>query len=616
MNNLEKEPKKEAGKKSYLEGVTSIKWKEEAPEKRKKWSKGKKIGAVVIVLVIIASLVAVLEGLETIGVSNALIQKYKDLKKLGLETSQEALDKFTKATGIKFFDSKEKTASSLSVETPEAPFTGLEIQGLNHVWQNNRWEYVDPNDNLVAGYWNDKEGKFELTSSVLKGEWSGLFVPKMAADIEKILAEKNTDEDWTVEKWESGEAKIPIPFMITRGGNIEETKVNALGILKRKNALLVSDLPSETVIVCPLYQIDGQFGPITKPYSVEFAKGRITMNFVVPQKNNDLSYFSDVLMHKIDQQTNQTEKIKLGTNFMELGNNENLSTGSLIPIAAFSKNLREAQILIFVEESVNGGYFINTSLKNFLTDDKGRFIFTITQPIPEEIDISQQPITVIREETQNVTSETEKKVSEENLETSSLIKKTETAPEVEGLEFDKKTGFYLAKEINDYGLKKDTKAGIFKNGFLGLRPEVINFLQQQEESFKIPLPFNPEDIKDVQVAEEEHLGIVIRLAKEATVYSPLNGFCYNGQIIRSYSTKKGSYDTFNFRLEGTDTELTISSKEIEYYPHKEKVVIGDKLGVLKQDVVLELHSKNTNVENIYQNILKIGDVPVFILPNE
>lgn len=391
MNNLEKESEEVKGTKSYLEGVSAVKWKEEVPPKRKKWSKGKKVGAGIGIALAVSTPVAAMEGLEAIGVNNAVIQKYEDLKRMGLETSKEALDKFTKATGIKF-GAEEKKALSSSTETPEAPFTGLEIKGLNHVWQNNRWEYVDPNDNLVAGYWNDKEGRFELTSNVLRGEWNGLFVPKMTADIEKILAEKNTDEDWTVEKWESGETKIPIPFMITKGGNIEEVKmtipVPTQGGFRKTTALLVTDLSLKTTIICPFYQIEGQQGALHPPYLIRFGKGRVVMEFVVPQKN-DISYFMNTLMHKIDPQTHQTEKIKLGTPFMELWDSETLSAGYLAPFIVFSENLNKAQLLIECFET-GDGYYINTSLKNFLTDDKGRFIFDITQPISEEPVDSQQ----------------------------------------------------------------------------------------------------------------------------------------------------------------------------------------------------------------------------------
>lgn len=69
---------------------------------------------------------------------------------------------------------------------------------------------------------------------------------------------------------------------------------------------------------------------------------------------------------------------------------------------------------------------------------------------------------------------------------------------------------------------------------------------------------------------------------------------------------KGSYKAFFFDSKG-ETVLSITSKEIKYSPHKEKVDIGDKLGKVEQDVLIELESCE---------LLKIGNNLVFILPND
>ena len=259
------------------------------------------------------------------------------------------------------------------------------------------------------------------------------------------------------------------------------------------------------------------------------------------------------------------------------------------------------QLLIAANKQESG--LISFSLKNFLRDDKGRFIFI--SPSSSEIEEMKNSV---REEMLNAKAEAEKQALEEGLEASSLIEKTKAAPIIEGLRFDKETGFYLAKEINDYGLRKDAKAGIFKNGLLALNPDAINFLQQQEEGLGIPLPFSVEDINDLKIAEVNGVGysLLIRLSKGVTIYSPLNGFCYDGRGESLAEPIKGSYQAFFFDREGK-TVLNILSKEIKYFSHKEKVIIGDKLGEVSQDILLEL---------VGCDVLKIGDNPVFILPNE
>ncbi len=54
----------------------------------------------------------------------------------------------------------------------------LAISGLDLKWNNKegRWEYLDPGDGLVAGYWNVEKNRFELLADEVRGEWVGLWV--------------------------------------------------------------------------------------------------------------------------------------------------------------------------------------------------------------------------------------------------------------------------------------------------------------------------------------------------------------------------------------------------------------------------------------------------------
>ena len=79
----------------------------------------------------------------------------------------------------------------------------LSIEGLSLRWNQEvkRWEYFDPQDNLLVGFWNQEQKKFELDPNltVLRARWKGLY-------------EKATEEQLAqLDKPEKPE-KIPIPF--------------------------------------------------------------------------------------------------------------------------------------------------------------------------------------------------------------------------------------------------------------------------------------------------------------------------------------------------------------------------------------------------------------------
>lgn len=250
-------------------------------------------------------------------------------------------------------------------------FTGLEIDGLNHVWQNNRWEYVDQNDGIVAGFWNEKEGEYEHTAKILRGDWLGLFTAKFSQDIEKM----SSQQEWTEENWQSGNIKIPLPFMITKGGTIEEIETSVLN--NRAIILAVSDLPAgKTDILSPIGKPEHVlFGPSDPPTpsSIYLIKGNVELSFLFASRQA-LDQFLDTVM-------GPDMEIKIGDKLLEL-TNETISSSKLKLLSpSFNENKYQ---LLLTNENPKTGDSLNFSFKNLLTDEKGRFILMFPSPNLEE----------------------------------------------------------------------------------------------------------------------------------------------------------------------------------------------------------------------------------------
>lgn len=284
--------------------------------------------------------------------------------------------------GIFGIEEKQPTASPTgtisSVET-KAPFTGLEIKGLDHIWQNNQWQYIDQKDGSKVGFWDENKEKFVLASDVLKGEWEGLFVQKTPGDIEKMLAEGG-EKEWTVENWKSGEIKIPIPFDITKGGKLEQIKVGFFGILTGLKATIigVSDLPSisETIIVSPLSHPDGGmvgYGGYGAPLSDSYTRGAIGLGFVFAHQESQ-PFFGELSYDDL-------EEIKIGTPLLSLKSSDVISS-SLFDLIDPLLNDRYQLFLTAYREREDEGKSLDITFNNFLADEKGRFIYT--NPIPGE----------------------------------------------------------------------------------------------------------------------------------------------------------------------------------------------------------------------------------------
>jgi len=115
----------------------------------------------------------------------------------------------------------------------------MAIEGLEARWNGeiNRWEYFDPQDNCLVGYWNKEEEKFELIADELRGEWKGLYVDANDEAIEEV---KNALDQGTV-KWLIDSA------IMENGGRIKEAVYKRGG----ESVIYVYNLPPGVKLKLP-----------------------------------------------------------------------------------------------------------------------------------------------------------------------------------------------------------------------------------------------------------------------------------------------------------------------------------------------------------------------------
>lgn len=489
--------------------------------------------------------------------------------------------------------------SRLVAESESKELSGLEIEGLTHVFRNNRWEYIDPNDGTVAGFWNEKEGRYEHVADVLRGEWTGLFVSQ---PLEEVKDELKDDEEWTKENWENGKIKIPITFDITKGGIIEEIKAqgNIIRFSKPTIAIGIRNLSSETVIFSPFpfENTSLSFSWTTDDARFSINKDLISLTFNFKNTSQCLildNGFPDN-PYNAPEYVGKGRPVFLGYPILEVGDNDVLSKITTAIVNPFLKE--NYQVLALSSQEGEGP--INFSFENLLRDDKGRFVFIA----PEQAEI-EKIRTATKEEIANNNQKVEEKELEEKIETSSLIEKSETAPVIEGLRFDKETGFYFTED--------NTKAGEFKNGFLGLNAKTIESLKATGLAFGIPLPFNPLDAENIKMVENKIVGVnylLFRLSSKVTIYSPVKGTVSKirgGMIVNVETMERRNYEGLYFTL-GNGRELLINSEKFDSLVKESGAVeVGEKLGEVSKDVFIEAR---------FDNILTIDNNLVFILPNE
>ena len=266
---------------------------------------------------------------------------------------------------------KENIPVSVESREVEVVFSGLEIEGLETIFQNGRWEYVDQDDGLVAGYWDDKEGRYEHTASILKGEWKGLFVNAIEKKNE-VRASLKENDNWTIDRWEQGKIKLLLPFEMKLSVIVEEKK--ALGIVKEgviPKVLLVSGLLSDTLIYAPFTVVSDNIS-IRMPNSESSISG---LTIDVGNNQPILDIWFKNLEQKIDNDDIEQEEppIKFGVPFLRVDKDDVLTRKSLIVINPFLKG--EYQILFSAFNSNASGLPIDFSFKNLLRDKEGRFIY-------------------------------------------------------------------------------------------------------------------------------------------------------------------------------------------------------------------------------------------------
>jgi len=237
--------------------------------------------------------------------------------------------------------------------TPEPTFTPkpevpkeevLQIEGLDLIWnsEKKRWEYVDPQDGLMAGYWNNQEKRFELTADRLRGEWQGLYVPGTLSETKAVF-----QKTWNHGQ---GEIKLPLPLEFKKGEIVEDKGFVPL--------LCFRNIPSGTVIYAPF---DGR---IVRGASVLVATGEKDAIIDLIWQEEDFCHtisfksFEDYLGPKGGQ-------VKAGTPLVRLSDK---LQSPLLP------GWRRYQ-LILGSTDANDEKAFGLSLANLQRDEKGRFVY-------------------------------------------------------------------------------------------------------------------------------------------------------------------------------------------------------------------------------------------------
>jgi len=265
--------------------------------------------------------------------------------------------------------------TSLIAESETKKFTGLEIEGLTHVFRNGRWEYIDPNDGLMVGYWDEGKQRYEHTADVLKGEWKGLFVSQPLNEVEN---QSKKDDEWTIGNWQNGEIKIPIPFNISSGATIEEVKTLGAVFFGGKlshRCIGIRDITSKIVILAPFSpETDSLFfGWSDSGTSISIGKGSISFSFDFKNTYQCLipnNMFPDN-PYNGSEYSDASHLLFLGNPILEAGQNDILSKDYTRLINPFLKEQYQVLMLSYSPD----GEPTSFSFENLLRDDKGRFVF-------------------------------------------------------------------------------------------------------------------------------------------------------------------------------------------------------------------------------------------------
>jgi hypothetical protein len=484
----------------------------------------------------------------------------------------------------------------------EITFNGLNIEGLKPVFQNGRWEYLCYNDNSIVGYWNENRGRYEHTAEVLKSEWKGLYKKTTLEEVREQLAD---NDELTLNNWENGGIKLPIPFNISKGGTIKKIKAITPVILAKAPFSMMGfkDLPSGTIIFSPFSPDNGMVSYGYKPLEnnnvkypdISFIKERLSLLFNFRNPEECLIPNNDFPNNLIEGQE-EFERIVLGYPFLEIEQSEEIEKSYLNRINPFIKeNFQVIMMANLTGEEIN----LDFSFNNFLRDDKGRFIYIA----PDNSEIKQQI---------KIESDLDlEKVREEK--TTNLEVAQDEAPDINGLVFNKKDSSYLTDSSGMYGIGENEKVGIFYKGFVVLDSSVIEFLQKEykvEGKIKIPFPFDPQDIEKISFSEQGSANkIIISFNSNLKIYAPVGGnfFRVEGREIVNYETKEWKdYEGITIEMDN-GKELQIKSNKLSILKENGNINLGELLAETDEEITLEM-------VDISKNILQVGEnVKVFIL---
>ena len=139
-----------------------------------------------------------------------------------ISVNTPALGYYNLETGEWFF-SEGRSIHDVFEITPPKEILQIEGLELKYNVEKGVWEYHDPEDGLVAGFWNAKEERFELTASVLRVEWKGLYVktsPQKAQEIFEESIRENSNHPKVV---------LPIEMRKYNRGELKEDIVTTFG---------------------------------------------------------------------------------------------------------------------------------------------------------------------------------------------------------------------------------------------------------------------------------------------------------------------------------------------------------------------------------------------------
>ncbi|MGB9778794.1 MAG: hypothetical protein ACPLW8_05260 [Candidatus Bathyarchaeales archaeon] len=234
---------------------------------------------------------------------------------------------------------------------PPSEFGGIKIDGLKEVWngEKGRWEYVDPQDYLVAGFWDEEGERFELTADRLRGRWRGLYVPVAPDESERLFSEA----------WGKGEMRFAIPFKLSGPTGQEEIveRITTNG----KSVFCLRYITPGTILYAPFGGRGVKFGNedtagIDLIWNASSCRN-ISRNCDNPTLSIFFKSFADLIA---------SGWVEAGTAFLKI-------SGKTLSKELDLGQFKDCQVaLAFIEADWDVGFSL-TLIKNLQRDEQGRF---------------------------------------------------------------------------------------------------------------------------------------------------------------------------------------------------------------------------------------------------